>query len=228
MLSRLNKRKERQMSESFLTASFILMSGGFQDAYTYCCRDHVFANAQTGNIVLMSTHLFEGEWQLALSYLVPVISFMLGILVSETVRLRWRDVEKIHWRQIVILIEILLLFSVGFIHEGFNPLANAVVSFVCAMQVQAFKTIHGYTYASTMCIGNLRSGTEALCLFLHDHSKATLIKALTYFRVIGLFAVGAGAGSFITLRLGLRSIWACCVLLLISFMIMFIPKKQVV
>ena len=43
----------RQMSDSFRTALFIVLSGGFQDAYTYRCRDAVFANAQTGNIVLM-------------------------------------------------------------------------------------------------------------------------------------------------------------------------------
>lgn len=43
-----------QMSESLLTASFIILSGGLQDAYTYLCRGKVFANAQTGNIVLCS------------------------------------------------------------------------------------------------------------------------------------------------------------------------------
>lgn len=50
-------RPRGQMSDSFLMSAFIILSGGLQDAYTYCCRDKVFANAQTGNIVLMSTHL---------------------------------------------------------------------------------------------------------------------------------------------------------------------------
>ena len=43
-----------QMSESFLTAVFLSLSGGLQDAYTYLFRGKVFANAQTGNIVLLS------------------------------------------------------------------------------------------------------------------------------------------------------------------------------
>ena len=42
-----------QMSESFLTAVFLSLSGGLQDAYTYLFRGKVFANAQTGNIVLL-------------------------------------------------------------------------------------------------------------------------------------------------------------------------------
>ena len=32
-----------QMSDSMLTAFFIILSGGLQDAYTYCCRGKVFA-----------------------------------------------------------------------------------------------------------------------------------------------------------------------------------------
>ena len=43
-----------QMSEAFSTMVFLTLSGGLQDAYTYCIRGQVFANAQTGNIVLMS------------------------------------------------------------------------------------------------------------------------------------------------------------------------------
>ena len=49
-----------QMSDSFRAAVFIILSGGFQDAYTYFCRGEVFANAQTGNIVFLSTALFGG------------------------------------------------------------------------------------------------------------------------------------------------------------------------
>ena len=39
-------RPRGQMSESMLTAAFIILSGGLQDAYTYLCRGKVFANAQ--------------------------------------------------------------------------------------------------------------------------------------------------------------------------------------
>ena len=56
-----------QMSETASRAAvFIILSGGFQDAYTYTCRGEVFANAQTGNIVLLSTALYGREWQTVL------------------------------------------------------------------------------------------------------------------------------------------------------------------
>ena len=44
-----------QMSESFLTAVFLSLSGGLQDAYTYLFWFTLFANAQTGNSVLPSS-----------------------------------------------------------------------------------------------------------------------------------------------------------------------------
>lgn len=215
-----------QMSDKFRSAVFIILSGGFQDAYTYCCRGGVFANAQTGNIVLMSAALFRGDWQSVVKYLVPVLSFLLGIAVAELVHVHYRRQEKIHWRQIVLIEEILLLFIVGFIPGTLDPLANALVSFVCALQVQTFHKIHGQPYASTMCIGNMRSGMESLVAYFRSRDHETLVKSLTYFGVIGVFAAGAGIGSVLSQSMGSGIIWVCCGLLSVSFCLMFIHEKQ--
>ena len=223
-MRRLTTKTHGQMSDSFSTALFIILSGGLQDAYTYCCRDKVFANAQTGNIVLMSTHLFEGDWAGVLRYFVPVISFMAGIFVAECVHRRYKSMEKVHWRQIIILAEIILLFCVGFLPQTVNTFANALVSFVCAMQVQTFRKVRGHAYASTMCIGNMRSGTDALCAYFHTHDKKILQKSMTYFAVIGVFAVGAGIGSVLTKQFAEKGIWVSCILLAVSFLMMFVRE----
>ena len=222
-----NLHKHRgQMSESLLTAAFIILSGGLQDAYTYLCRGKVFANAQTGNIVLFSSYLFDGEWGHCPRYLIPVLSFLLGIFAAECVHRHFKYMEKVHWRQLIILAEIILLFAVGFLPQEVNTLANALVSFVCAMQVQTFRKVRGHAYASTMCIGNMRSGTEALCVYFHTHDREVLYKTLTYFGVIGLFAVGAGLGALLTARLAEKGIWVSCGLLAVSFLIMFIHEEE--
>ena len=41
------KRISKQMSETIELGIVLALSGGFMDAYSYMCRDHVFANAQT-------------------------------------------------------------------------------------------------------------------------------------------------------------------------------------
>ena len=151
-----------QMSEAFSTMVFLTLSGGLQDAYTYCVRGQVFANAQTGNIVLMSQRAFAGDLAGVLRYLIPLLAFALGVFAAEMVRRRCQEISRLHWRQMVVLAEIGLLLGVGFLPSSWDAPANALVSFTCAMQVQAFRKVNGSAYASTMCIGNLRSGVPVL------------------------------------------------------------------
>lgn len=217
-------RPHGQMSDSFLMSAFIILSGGLQDAYTYCCRDKVFANAQTGNIVLMSTHLFAGDWAGVFRYFVPLISFMAGIFVAECVHRRYKCMEKVHWRQLIILAEIVLLFFVGFLPQEVNTFANALVSFVCAMQVQTFRKVRGHAYASTMCIGNMRSGMDSLCSWVLNRNPAALKKSLYYWGIILLFALGAGLGSLALDLCGAKAIWLSCLLLAVSFCLMFLKE----
>ena len=216
----------RQMSEAFRTTVFLTLSGGFQDAYTYMGRGKVFANAQTGNIVLMATNFCEGDFAKVLRYLLPLLAFAAGVYFAEGIRNRYHLMERFHWRQLILLIEIALLFVVGFIPNNLDWLANMLVSFVCAMQVQSFRKVHGNAYASTMCIGNMRSGMESLVVYFHLHDKKVLHKALHYFGVILLFAFGAGVGAHCVGVFGNKTIWFSCALLLVSLCFMFIQDEE--
>lgn len=169
-----------QMSDTFRAAVCVILSGGFQDAYTYTCRGGVFANAQTGNVVLLSAAVFRQEWGACLKYAIPLLAFFLGTVAAEVVHIRLKNSQKLHWRQIVLLCEILFLLIVGFLPRSADLLANALVSFVCAMQVQTFHKVRGHVYASTMCIGNLRCATESLCAYCRNHEPETLRAPLQY------------------------------------------------
>ncbi|MBQ8078097.1 MAG: DUF1275 domain-containing protein, partial [Eubacterium sp.] len=103
--------------------------------------------------------------------------------------------------------------------------ANMLVSFACAMQVQAFRKVHGYGYASTMCIGNLRSGTESLSQFLRNKDRASLTKALHFFSIILFFAIGAGAGGALSNLLYTETIWVS-LLLLTAVAVMMIKENR--
>ena len=59
-------RRSRQMSESIELGIVLALAGGFMDAYSYMCRDEVFANAQTGNMLLLGINLSERNWGMAL------------------------------------------------------------------------------------------------------------------------------------------------------------------
>ena len=220
------KKNELQMSEAFLTSIFLAVSGGFQDAYTYNTREEVFSNAQTGNVVLMSQNFMVGRWMDGLRYLFPLLAFAFGVFFAERIQGRFKYAKRLHWRQGILLLEIVILFAVGFIPQEYNMAATVLVSFACAMQVQTFRKVRGHAYASTMCIGNMRSGTEALCVYFHTHDREVLKKALTYFGVIGIFAVGAGLGSVLTARFAEKGIWVSCLLLAVSFLMMFVREEE--
>ena len=211
-----------QTSETFLLSAILALSGGFQDAYTYNVRDNVFSNAQTGNVVLMSQHMMLGEWGKAWHYLFPVVAFALGVLVAEQIGHKYKMAKRVHWRQIIVAIEFVILFVVGFIPSGYNMIATMLVSFACSMQVQAFRKVG---YASTMCIGNLRSGTESLSVYLRDKKPEALKKVAHYYGIILTFAVGAGIGGVCSIYIGLKAIWGSSALLILACMMMVQEKR---
>ena len=217
---------ENQMSEAFINSAFLALSGGFQDAYTYNTRNEVFSNAQTGNVVLMSQHFMAGEWMDGLRYLLPLLSFALGVFLAEKIQNRFRYARKMHWRQGILLAEIVILFLVGFMPAALNMTATILVSFACATQVQTFRKVNGYSYASTMCIGNLRSGTAALSVYMREKKPDQLRRSLYYFGVILVFGIGAGIGGNLSANYGIHTIWVSCVFLGISFFLMGIEKLK--
>ena len=213
-----------QTSESFALSALLSFSGGLQDAYTYNIREKVFANAQTGNVVLMSQCFMTGEIQKGLRYMYPLIAFTLGIFIAERIENKYKDSSFLHWRQIIIIIEMIVLTVVGGMPSSLDMPANMMVSFACAMQVQTFRTVRGYGYASTMCIGNLRSGTESFSQYLRDKNKNSLFKSLHFFGIILFFAIGAGFGGVFSSLFGMKTIWLSVGLLFLAA-IMMIQKK---
>lgn len=219
-------QQEKQMSEAFATNAFLALSGGFQDAYTYFTREGVFSNAQTGNVVLMSQHFMAGEWTKGLHYFFPLFAFAAGVFFAENIQAKYKYARRLHWRQTVLLLEILILSVVGFLPKNQNAAAAVLVSFSCAMQVQAFRKVGNYAYASTMCIGNLRSGAAALSIYLREKKPEQKKQAMFYFEIILFFAIGAGLGGNLSKIFGFRTIWISVLFLTISFFVMFWREKK--
>jgi len=220
----------KQMSESLITGVLLAVVGGFLDAYTYITRDHVFANAQTGNMVLFGTNLSQGQFLTALTYVFPILAFFLGVLIAEIIKGKYKPYTKFHWRLIVITIEIVLLTSVAFIPEKGNIIANVLVSFVCAMQVETFRKVHGNPYATTMCTGNLRSATESFYHYTETHDQKFLNKSFHYLIIIAIFIVGAILGSILSHYFWYKAILLCPIILggvflLIHFNALGRPEK---
>lgn len=223
-LGRVSRRG--QMSESLAVGVLLSLTGGFQDAYTYLYRDGVFANAQTGNFILMGIRASEGRWQDSFRYLLPIAAFVTGILLARRIRDICQNLKNIHWRQMVLLLEICILFLAGLFPESWNIPANILVSLSCALQVGSFRKIRGNAVATTMCIGNLRSATDFLYAYRLTGDREMKQKSLEYYFFIAVFVAGAVLGGKAGKVLGLRSIWFCCGGLMAALVLMFIKEES--
>ena len=219
--------KSEQMSETFSVGALLALFGGFVDAYTFISRGGVFANAQTGNMVLVGINLITGNMIKVLRYLVPITAYFLGIILAEIIKNWFKGNKNIHWRQMVVIIELLVVVLVAFLPSSFNILANTLISFVCSLQTQSFRKLNGVPYASTMCTGNLRYATEHLYMYNKYKDKSHLSKSIQYYCIILMFIIGATAGAMISGRFSKIAVLFGCIPLLIALAAMFIsPDKQ--
>lgn len=213
-----------QTSESMELGFLLALSGGFMDAYSYIERGKVFANAQTGNMLLMGVNLAEKKYSAALQYLFPVLAFAVGITLADLIRSR--TVTLLHWRQAAVITEAIILFLVSFFPQSLNLPANAFTSLACGIQVEAFRKIHGNSIATTMCIGNLRGGTHNLYEYFHTKNKTRLENSLIYYSIILFFILGAVIGNFMIKIFHERAILGCFAMLLLVFCFMFIDREK--
>lgn len=218
-------KRATQASESIELAALLAVSGGLMDAYSYLARGKVFANAQTGNMLLFGVNLADGEYGQALHYAVPVVAFAVGIALAHAIKIFCHE-RHLHWRQISLLAEIALLAAVSFVGPDMNLLANSLTSLACGIQVQAFRKLHGRGFATTMCIGNLRSGTQKLIDFFHEKDRDHLESALLYYGTIACFVAGAIVGSRLIAIFGLHAILLSIVLLAAAFILMFEDRER--
>lgn len=214
---------KKQMSDTLFIGVLLALAGGFLDAYTYLTRGGVFANAQTGNMVLMGMHFAKGNISSACFYLIPIFAFVLGVILAEIIKDKYQEKNRIHWRQITLGIELIAIIIVAFLPQGdYDMLANVLVSFVCSMQVESFRKLNGNAYATTMCTGNLRSATEQIFHYHKNHDTVALKKSLQYFIIIGVFILGALLGSILCGYFGIHSVLFAAAILLLTLLLMFL------
>ena len=104
--------------------------------------------------------------------------------------------------------------------------ANVIISYVCSLQVQTFRKIHGITAATTMCTGNLRSGTDLLMRYQSERNRQDLKDGLKFYALNIFFIIGAFISVFLTKQFGSLSVIFCLVPLIAVFLLLFIKKPS--
>ena len=201
--------------------------GGFLDIYTYLYRGKVFANAVTGNMVLFGFHLAERNWTGSARYLLAILSYALGVFLAEVIHGGCQRTED--------LLESdgdssgNALSSSGLLHPLRGTGLHCELSDLLCLRASGadLPEVHGLPFASTMCTGNLRSGTEALFHSWKHRGTGDLAKAMHYYGIILCFIFGAAAGAVLLHWAG-HLIFLLIPLGLLTVFLLITPRRQLV
>jgi len=171
------------------------MAGGYMDAYAYLAHGHVFANSQTGNVVLFSVAASQGHWAQAGRHLPPILAFAAGVAVAKylDVHFEQQSVRATLFCQAFAVTILTGVANVG----AYLPDASVVpiISFVAALQNTSLSRIGPWSFNSAITTGNLRDATSGLVLWIAGQERAaSRRKAVTLGLICLAFLVGALCG----------------------------------
>jgi uncharacterized membrane protein YoaK (UPF0700 family) len=184
-------------------------AGGFLDAFTFVGHGRVFANAMTGNVILLGVDAISGSWSQSLHHLLPILSFLGGVATARIMRLP-RMCTFVRQPQLAVLgLELSLLFALGFLPPTASDfLFTMTIAFAASLQMTTFHEIEGRAYSSTFTTGNLRTMVETFCEWAFDGRKPLHLRESRMFALIcSIFFIGATAGAFATHKLFNRALW---------------------
>lgn len=206
----------------------ITLVGGYMNAYTYMTRDGVLANMHTANMSHLGIHLALGNWYVALTYFLPIVSCILGAAFSEFLKalLGRRDIKG-DWRKAALLLESAALFLAGCVPLGvMNMAVTLFVSFFMGFQLCLFRTCMGTAHNTTICTGNIRNVGQKLYKYIAERDRVSLKILCTFAALTFSFSAGAVPGTLCSLWLSEKAVWLCSAVLLGLCLWMYESEKK--
>lgn len=194
-------------SRSLRVAALLTVANGFIDAYTFLAHGGVFANAQTGNVVLFGVGLARPEVAEPLAHLWPILAFVAGLAAARALSSSSAEAALRHPLRFSLVVQIAVLAIIA-ISPATVPqwLITTSIAFVSALQLSLFRTVRSATFVTIAMTGNLRRTTEALHDAVHGGASERRLAAL-YVALVSGFIDGAVIGALVTSHLGTSAAW---------------------
>jgi uncharacterized membrane protein YoaK (UPF0700 family) len=220
-------RNNKPPSDTLISAILLATTGGLLDAVVYILHGHVFANAMTGNVILLGLSAFSKDWFQSARHLVPIAAFLLGVAASRLLRALPQRRATLS----VLALEMAVLFAAGVLPKSFPEMAfTAIISFVSAFQVSTFRTVGRFSYNSTFVTGNLRDAADGFVNHFVDPDPAVRASDLAKSRKLAticlFFLAGAMLGAWGAPHFGNRSLWLAEPFLIATTVRMILRDRQ--
>ncbi len=189
----------QSLFDLMLIESLFTMAGGFLDAFAFILHGHVFANAQTGNIVFFAVYATVGDWPQAWDHVPPIVAFIFGVAMAKLLGVQ---TQKHTFRATmvcqVIELAVLVVLACGGSHVP-EAWIVPVISFVAALQITSFDTLGPWSFNSAMTTGNLKNATVGLMMWLLGREPAANRGMLVISSIACIsFLVGAILGGLVS------------------------------
>jgi uncharacterized membrane protein YoaK (UPF0700 family) len=185
-------------------AALLSAGGGFLDSFAWVAHGHVFANAQTGNVILFGVFAAQDDWRQALRHVPPMLAFFPGIFMAQWLRRRSFAGGPLRATAVSLGIEMAILTVVGLQSSAFPDMVVVfAIAFAAAMQNSGFKRAGKWSYTSVVTTGNLRSLGEAFYAVMFSPRKPEASdQARAMATICASFVCGAIAGGTLTVSFG--------------------------
>ena len=215
------KKEKSQLLECERWWIFALMIcvAGFYGGYTYSCRGGVFCNAQTANFVLFGIAVGTADWKTALYYVIPMVSYIGGTIISEILPKPIKKMTHIRWDTLFVLFEMIIMVIVGFIPESAPvQICHIIINFVCAMQYNTFRNAENIPASTTFCSAHTRSLGINLAKWIRNRKDSASLRMCAFHAgLILCFTAGALIAAFLSRYFGTQTIWFVEILLGVVF-----------
>ena len=168
--------------------------GGFLELYSLSVRG-AFTGMQTGNLMNIFTDLIDNNYSLALFRFIILISFILGVILSEVIFVIGHKF-KFNYEHIVFPLMIILLIPTLVIDphlEILDPLN--IFSVIClalfgAMQSHIFSTINNHPSTTTMITAMIKQISANYFLAIKNKDRKCLCIASETLLIVLCFIIG--------------------------------------
>ncbi|OAF10722.1 hypothetical protein AYJ54_10705 [Bradyrhizobium centrolobii] len=176
--------------QSLLVASFLSLSGGFLDAYTWLSLGGVFASSQTGNVVFFGMYAASGQWHQAAHHALPILAFLAGALLATRLR-----APLLCLAGEIVCLGVMMVMLV--LHCVAEPVAIVGIAFGAALQSASFRHVERWKYLSVTVTGNMLRAIDQFAAMPRSEATRGGPAMLT---LCLMFLLGAAAGGWVTMR----------------------------
>ena len=203
-----------------------MLATGFVDAYTFLQHGHVFAQAMTGNLVLIAIGAFDPSivafWRPLVSYL----AFVLGV-VAVWAWSRGQASRRPGPQLATLGLQVVVLAVVGFLTGGaLSVVITAFISFASGMQIAAFRDVGRASFTTTVMTTNSMKTVNAALTAVTSADPEGRVVARAYGMALAGFVAGAFLGAFLSTRLGDRAAWIDAALFAVAGVLYVLERRE--